>query len=54
VLGAFFEAVLKGFRGASSQDLPALRKNLQALLRGNNQLLEAARNEPSSPAGAKA
>ncbi|MDR3752937.1 MAG: FUSC family protein [Terracidiphilus sp.] len=49
VLGAFFEAILTGFRGAPSQDLPALRENLQALLRSNNQLLEAARNEPSSP-----
>jgi len=49
VLGAFFAAILTGFRGAPSQDLPELRKKLQALLRGNNQLLEAARNEPSSP-----
>jgi uncharacterized membrane protein YccC len=49
VLGAFFAAILTGFRGAPSQNLPALRQNLQALLRGNNQLLEAARNEPSGP-----
>jgi uncharacterized membrane protein YccC len=49
VLGAFFAAILTGFRGAPSQDLPGLRENLQALLRGNNQLLEAARNEPSGP-----
>ena len=49
LLGAFFEAILTGFRGAPSQNLPALRENLQALLRGNNQLLDAARNEPSGP-----
>jgi len=49
VLGAFFEVILTGFRGAPSHNLPELRKKLQALLRGNNQLLEAARNEPSSP-----
>jgi uncharacterized membrane protein YccC len=49
LLGEFFEAVLEGFRGAPSQNLPVLREDLQALLRGNNQLLEAARNEPNSP-----
>lgn len=49
LLGAFFEELLKGFRGAPSQDLPALREKLQALLRGNNQLLDAARNEPGGP-----
>ena len=49
VLGNFFEAILEGFRGAASQNLPALREDLQALLRGNSQLLEAARNEPSGP-----
>jgi uncharacterized membrane protein YccC len=49
VLGAFFAAILTGFRGAPSHDLPALREKLQTLLRGNNQLLDAARNEPSGP-----
>lgn len=49
VLGNFFEAVLEGFRGAPSQNLQTLREDLQALMRGNSQLLEAARNEPSSP-----
>ena len=49
LLGGFFEAILEGFRGAPSQDLQTLREELQALMRGNSQLLEAARNEPSSP-----
>lgn len=49
VLGAFFEEILKGFRGAPSQNLTSLRPDLQALLRGNNQLLDAARNEPGGP-----
>jgi uncharacterized membrane protein YccC len=49
LLGAFFEAILEGFRGAPSQNLLALRADLQALLRGNSQLLEAARNEPTGP-----
>ncbi len=49
VLGSLFEAILEGFRGPPSQNLPALREDALALLRGNNQLLEAARNEPSGP-----
>ena len=49
VLGGFFETILEGFRGAPSQNLPAMREDLLALLRGNSQLLEAARNEPSGP-----
>jgi uncharacterized membrane protein YccC len=49
VLGGFFEAILQGFRGAPAQNLTSLRDDLLALLRGNNQLLEAARNEPSGP-----
>jgi uncharacterized membrane protein YccC len=51
VLGAFFEAILQGFRGTLSENLPALRKDALAMLRGNNQLLEAARNEPSGGPG---
>jgi len=50
VLGALFEAILEGFRSAPSSKLQQLRGDAQALIRGNNQLLEAARNEPSSPA----
>jgi hypothetical protein len=51
VLGAFFEAILEGFRGAPAENLPSLRDDALALLRGNNQLLEAARNEPSGGRG---
>lgn len=51
VLGAFFEAVLEGFRGAPAENLPVLRDDALAMLRSNNQLLEAARNEPSGGPG---
>jgi len=51
VLGNFFEVVLKGFRGAPDRTLPSLRDDLQAMVRGNNQLLEHARNEPSGGEG---
>jgi uncharacterized membrane protein YccC len=51
VLGAFFEAILEGFRGAPAENLPTLRDDVLALLRSNNQLLEAARNEPSGGPG---
>jgi uncharacterized membrane protein YccC len=50
-LGAFFDAVLKGFRGAPAENLPNLRNDALAMLRGNAQLLEAARNEPSGGPG---
>jgi uncharacterized membrane protein YccC len=51
VLGAFFEAILQGFRGAPAENLPALHEDALAMLRGNNQLLEEARNEPSGGPG---
>ena len=51
VLGAFFEAVLQGFRGEPAKNLHVLREDALAMLRGNNQLLEAARNEPSGGPG---
>ncbi|MGD0732014.1 MAG: FUSC family protein [Terracidiphilus sp.] len=51
VLGAFFEAILEGFRGAPAENLPALREDALAMLRSNNQLLDAARNEPSGGPG---
>ena len=51
VLGSFFEAILEGYRGAQAKNLSALRGDVLALLRGNNQLLEAARNEPSGGPG---
>ena len=51
VLGAFFEAILKGFRGEPAANLTTLRDDALAMLRGNNQLLEHARNEPSGGPG---
>ena len=48
LLGAFFEAILQGFRGAPSANLQSLRNDVQALRQGNDQLLNASRNEPSS------
>jgi len=51
VLGSLFEAILQGFRGEPDENLAALREDTLALLRGNNQLLEAARNEPSGGPG---
>ena len=51
VLGDFFKAILEAFRGASAENLPALRNDALAMLRGNNQLLKEARNEPSGGPG---
>ena len=51
VLGAFFEGILEGFRGAPAENLPALREHALSLLGNNNRLLEAARNEPSGGPG---
>ncbi len=51
VLGAFFEGILQGFRGAPAEDLSTLREDALAMLRGNNQLLEATRHEPSGGPG---
>lgn len=51
VLGAFFEGILKGFRGEPAENLATLREDALTMLRGNNQLLEAARNEPSGGPG---
>jgi len=47
LLGAFFEAILEGVRGAPAANLAAAREKAYAALRANNQLLEASRNEPS-------
>ncbi len=49
LLGEFFESILEGFRGTPSQNLPALHAEVQALIRANSQLLDAARNEPTGP-----
>ena len=51
VLGAFFEAILQGFRGEPAENLEARREDALTVLRANNQLLEAARNEPSGGPG---
>jgi len=51
VLGAFFEAILQGFRGAPAENLAALQQDALAMLRGNNNLLQASRNEPSGGQG---
>jgi uncharacterized membrane protein YccC len=51
VLGAFFEGILKGFRGTPHESLHALREDALAALRNNSQLLEASRNEPSGGPG---
>ena len=48
LLGAFFEAILQGFRGAPAANLQSLRDDAQAMRQGNDQLLDASRNEPSS------
>jgi len=51
LLGNFFEAVLQGFRSVPAENLAKLRDAALASLRSNNQLLEAARNEPSGGPG---
>lgn len=51
VLGSFFEAILHGFGGIPGENLPQARQDALAALRNNNQLLEAARNEPPGGPG---
>jgi uncharacterized membrane protein YccC len=51
VLNAFFEGILQGFRGHPAENLAQLREDALTLLRGNNALLEASRNEPSGGPG---
>ncbi len=51
LLGSFFEAILRGFRGAPDPDLAKLRQDALAALRINGQLLEASQNEPSGGPG---
>ncbi len=51
VLGAFFEAILEGFRGKPAENLAELREDALTVIRTNNQLLDAARNEPSGGPG---
>jgi len=51
VLSAFFEAILQGFRGQPAPNLAELREQALTVLRDNNQLLDASRNEPSGGPG---
>jgi uncharacterized membrane protein YccC len=51
VLGAFFETILTGFHGTPASNLAEARENALNMLRANNQLLEAARLEPSGGPG---
>ncbi|MGB8259110.1 MAG: FUSC family protein [Terracidiphilus sp.] len=51
LLGAFFEAILEGFRGSPPANLAQLREEVLTRIRANNQLLEASRNEPSGGPG---
>ena len=51
VLGIFFERILQGFRGQPAASLSEQREDALAMLRGNNELLEASRNEPSGGPG---
>lgn len=51
VLSAFFEGILEGFGGEQAANLADLREDALAMLRGNNALLEASRNEPSGGPG---
>lgn len=51
LLGAFFEAILEGFRERPAEHLNTARENALSALRANNQLLEASRNEPSGGPG---
>jgi hypothetical protein len=51
LLGAFFEAILQGFRGRHAENLSDVRESVLAALRENNQLLEAFRHEPAGGPG---
>jgi uncharacterized membrane protein YccC len=51
VLGVFFEGILQGFRGRPASNLVQQREDALAMLRGNNELLQASRNEPAGGPG---
>jgi uncharacterized membrane protein YccC len=51
VMGAYFEGILEGFRGAPAENLKELHEAVLSQLRDNNKLLIAARNEPSGGRG---
>ncbi|HUX45733.1 MAG TPA: FUSC family protein [Terracidiphilus sp.] len=51
VLGAFFESILRGFRGEPDAMRAERREDVLTKLRGNNELLNAARHEPAGGPG---
>jgi uncharacterized membrane protein YccC len=51
VLSSLFEAILQGYSGPPAENLATLREDALTRMRANNQLLEAARNEPSGGPG---
>jgi uncharacterized membrane protein YccC len=51
VLGSFFEAILQSFGAQTAANVAGLRQDCLDMLRANNGLLEAARNEPSGGQG---
>lgn len=51
LLSKFFTAILEGFSGPPSTNLTSLRQDVLATMRNNNQLLDAARNEPAGGPG---
>ncbi|MGA8044277.1 MAG: FUSC family protein [Terracidiphilus sp.] len=51
LLGAYFEGILRGFRGKTPEQLSTMREDALAILDGNDDLLEAARSEPSGGPG---
>jgi uncharacterized membrane protein YccC len=51
LLEVFFETILHGLRAERADNLGAAREDVLSVLRANNQLLEAARNEPSGGPG---
>jgi uncharacterized membrane protein YccC len=50
-LGSFFEAILEGYCGQPAERAQGIRNQIFALMRANNLLAEAARNEPSGGPG---
>lgn len=50
-LGSLFEATLKGYGGESAVNLAQIRNETLQSIEANNELMEAARNEPSGGTG---
>lgn len=51
LLGTFFESILQGFGAVPPANLAEIREDALSMMRGNNGLLAAARNEPSGGPG---